>query len=78
MKVTSVLTYPYENKLVVIVTRSDGYFSFPFTRKTYSANYDSKLVLSLHRWSKKLHVLHNDKLFNTLRNSFLEKKQNGN
>lgn len=74
MKVTSVLTYPYENRLVVIVTRSDGYFSFPSTRKTYSADYDSKLVLSLHKWSKKLHALNNDKLFNTLRNSYLENR----
>jgi hypothetical protein len=77
MKVCSVLTYPYENKLVVVVTRSEGYFTFPHTKKTYSADYDSKFVLSLHKWSKKLHALHNEKLFNTMRDNFLEKKRNG-
>ena len=79
MKVISVLTYPYENKLVVVVTRAPaGYFSFPQTRHTYEANYDSEMAISLHKWSQKLHILNGNKLFNTLRNNFLEKKLNGN
>lgn len=75
MKIISVLTYPYENKLVVVVTRAPaGYFSFPQTRHTYEASYDSKSAVSLHKWSKKLHALNNDKLFNTLRNNYLENR----
>lgn len=67
MKIISVLYYPFENDLVIRVTRANGFFSFPQKVKIYSVSYNSPIVESFFLWYQKLQRLSESNIFNSMR-----------
>lgn len=70
MKVISVLTYPFENRMMVKVTRGEGYNCYPMIEHQYSIDYDSPRFYHFARWSRTLHNLHLSKLYMRMKEKY--------
>lgn len=66
MKVISVLYYPFENEVVIRVTRAPGFFSHPQQSKTYKAPYGTSRAESLFHWYQELQRLTERKIFESM------------
>lgn len=73
-RVVSVLCFPYENALVVKVTRSTGYYDFPQTSKIYSLPYESSRLPSFAGRTGLLMMLHHKSMVKFLALKHLAKK----
>ena len=72
MKVVSVLTYPFSNRLVVRVTRAPDYFSHPQVTREYSMSYGDRRIVSFSHWVAKLSALSTEKLVKSLRVQYIK------
>ena len=65
--IISVLFYPYQNNVVVMVTRSKGYFTYPQLKRIYSIPYSAKNVESFFGWYQKLQSLNEKRIFSEMK-----------
>lgn len=76
MKIVSVLTYPFENGILVKVTRSQDYFTFPQKTKNYFFKFDSPHYISSMLWASLLSRLNLVRLSIALYSNYMEKHGN--
>ena len=67
MNIISVLYYPFENNVVIKVTRGDDFFTYPQKQTIYTAEYNSEKATRLFNWYQKLQRLVEQKIFNTMK-----------
>lgn len=76
-RILSVLTFPYQDKFVVKVTRGTDHFNFGHVFKIYAVSYDSPLYESFVEWTNYLHWLNNNRIADEMKIRYMRSKSSG-